>query len=98
MREIDRDDFTGNPSYQALANEFIEPPVRIKYQPVIVDGKRLGVYEIGDIPGGELMEVFTAPLRICVGNDLSGRRFGVQYSLFAKNLRAPACGKLRLLF
>ena len=48
MHEVDRDDFTGNPSYQALANEFIEPPIRLKYQPVIVDGKRLGIYEIGD--------------------------------------------------
>ena len=48
LREVDREDFTGNPSYQALANEFIEPPVRIKYQPVMVDGKRIGVYEIGD--------------------------------------------------
>jgi hypothetical protein len=48
MRQIDRDDFAGKPSYQALANEFIEPPLRIKYQPVTVDGHRLGVYEIGD--------------------------------------------------
>lgn len=54
--------------------------------------------KLGDIESGELMEIFTAPLRVCVGTDLSGRRFGVQYSLFAKNLRAPACGKLRLLF
>ena len=53
---------------------------------------------LGDIESGELMEAFTAPLRVCVGTDLSGRRFGVQYSLFAKNLRAPARGKLRLLF
>jgi hypothetical protein len=48
MQEIDRDDFSGKPSYQALANEFIEPPIRIKYQPVTVNGHRLGVYEIGD--------------------------------------------------
>ncbi len=48
VKEIDRDDFAGNPSYQALANEFIEPPVRIKYQPLRVDGHRLGVYEIAD--------------------------------------------------
>jgi len=54
--------------------------------------------KLGDIESGELMEIFTAPLRVCVGADLSGRRFGVQYSLFAKNLRAPAHGKLRLLF
>jgi hypothetical protein len=68
------------------------PSVSLSDDSVQVSGK------LGDIPSGELMEVFTAPLRICVGNDLSGRRFGVQYSLFAKNLRAPARGKLRLLF
>jgi len=54
--------------------------------------------KLGDIESGELMDIFTAPLRVCVGTDLTGRRFGVQYSLFAKNLRAPARGKLRLLF
>ena len=48
MQKVASDDFTGNPSYQALANEFIEPPIRIKYQPVIVDGVRLGVFEIAD--------------------------------------------------
>ena len=48
IHEIDREDFAGKPSYQALANEFIEPPIRLKYHSVTVDGKRLGVYEIGD--------------------------------------------------
>ncbi|MDX1509045.1 MAG: ATP-binding protein [Woeseiaceae bacterium] len=48
MHDIARDDFSGKPSYQALANEFIEPPIRLRYSPVVVDGKRLGVYEIGD--------------------------------------------------
>lgn len=54
--------------------------------------------KLGDIPPGEVIEVFDAPLRLCVGNDLKGRKFGIQYSLFAQNLRAPARGKLRLLF
>ena len=54
--------------------------------------------KLGDIPPGQVIEVFDAPLRLCVGNDLKGRKFGVQYSLFAQNLRAPASGKLRLLF
>jgi hypothetical protein len=45
---IDADDFSGKPSYQALANEYIEPPLRIRYQSVSVDGKRIGVFEIGD--------------------------------------------------
>lgn len=54
--------------------------------------------KLGDIPPGEVVEVFDSPLRLCIGNDLKGRKFGIQYSLFAQNLRAPARGKLRLLF
>ena len=45
---IERDDFTGKPSYVALAREFIEPPVRLRYESVIVDDARVGVFEIGD--------------------------------------------------
>jgi hypothetical protein len=68
------------------------PSVTLSDDSVQVSGR------LGDIPGGEVVEVFAAPLRLCVGNDLSGRRFGVKYSLFARNLRAPARGKLKLLF
>lgn len=45
---IDASDFAGKPSYQSLANEYIEPPVRIRYKPVSFDGTRVGVFEIGD--------------------------------------------------
>lgn len=45
---VDAEDFSGKPSYQSLANEFIEPPVRIRYKPVSFDGTRIGVFEIGD--------------------------------------------------
>ncbi len=45
---VDGRDFSGKPSYQTLANEYIEPPVRIRYKPVSFDGKRVGVFEIGD--------------------------------------------------
>ena len=45
---IDTEDFSGKPSYQSLANEFIEPPIRIRYKPVSFDGTRIGVFEIGD--------------------------------------------------
>ena len=45
---VDADDFSGKPSYQSLANEFIEPPIRIRYTPVSFDGIRIGVFEIGD--------------------------------------------------
>ena len=48
VHAVDADDFTGKPSYQSLANEYIEPPLRIRYKPVSVDGKRVGVYEIAD--------------------------------------------------
>ena len=45
---VDSEDFSGKPSYQSLANEFIEPPIRIRYKPVSFDGVRIGVFEIGD--------------------------------------------------
>ncbi len=45
---VDSDDFSGKPAYQSLANDHIEPPLRIRYQPVVVDGERMGVYEISD--------------------------------------------------
>jgi hypothetical protein len=45
---IDREDFSGKPSYQSLVTDYIEPPLRVKYQPVTVDGKRVGVYEIAE--------------------------------------------------
>ncbi|MDH4125112.1 MAG: ATP-binding protein [Gammaproteobacteria bacterium] len=50
-----------------------------------------------EIPAGELINVFTLPLRVCVGEALKGRRLGIQYKLLARNLRAPAAGTLRLL-
>ena len=45
---VDREDFSGKPAYQSLANEHIEPPLRIAYKPVTVDGERIGIFEIGD--------------------------------------------------
>ncbi len=54
--------------------------------------------KLEDIEPGEPTEVFELPMRICVGNELKGRKVGIQYSLFAQNLRTPATGKLRLLF
>ena len=62
------------------------------------DGSVQVSVKLGDIEPGEPTEVFNAPLRICVGTDLKGRRIGIQYSLFAQNLRTAAKGKLRLLF
>ena len=48
VRGIDPADFEGKPSYHALVNEFVEPPVRLRYHPVNLDGKTIGVFEIGD--------------------------------------------------
>ena len=48
LASVSRDDFSGKPPYQGLVTDFIEPPIRLKYHPVSVDGKRVGVFEIGD--------------------------------------------------
>ena len=55
-------------------------------------------HTLGEIPTNAPVNAFEVPLRVCVGSDLQGRKMGVQYSLFGSNLRAPATGKLRLLF
>ncbi len=68
------------------------PAVSVADDAVQISGK------LGDIPPGAFVDVFDVPLRLCVGRSLRGKRFGMQYSLFAQNLRAPAKGKLRLLF
>ena len=48
LASVTRDDFAGKPSYQGLVTDFVEPPIRLKYEPATVDGKRLGIFEIGD--------------------------------------------------
>ncbi len=53
---------------------------------------------LGEIQTSAPVNVFDIPLRFCVGSDLKGRRLGIRYSLFGRNLRSPAKGKLRLLF
>ena len=53
---------------------------------------------LGEIPIHAPVNAFEAPLRIGIGSDLKGRKMGIRYSLFGSNLRAPAKGKLRLLF
>ncbi len=62
------------------------------------DGSIHVVSKIGNIPVGEPVDVFVAPLRLCIGKDLSGKRFGIRYALHGQNLRAPAKGQLRLVF
>lgn len=67
------------------------PSVNLTDDSVHITGK------LGDIPPGDFIEVFDTPVRLCAGQDLRGRRFGIQYALFAQNLRAPAKGRLRLM-
>ncbi len=45
---VSSEDFSGTPSYQSIVTDFIEPPIRLKYHQTKVDGKRIGVFEIGD--------------------------------------------------
>ena len=45
---VSSEDFSGTPSYQSLVTDFIEPPIRLSYHKTKVDGKRIGVFEIGD--------------------------------------------------
>ena len=68
------------------------PGVRLKDDAVSV------TCSIGDIPPGAPIDVFATPLRICVGKELRGRRFGMRYALNAQNLRAPATGQLKIRF
>ena len=46
LTSVSREDFSGKPSYQGLVTDFIEPPIRLKYKPANVDGRRIGVFEI----------------------------------------------------
>jgi hypothetical protein len=54
--------------------------------------------QIGDIPVGQPIEVFSSALRVCIGPALNGRRFGIRYALQGRNLRSPVKGTLRLNF
>jgi hypothetical protein len=74
------------------------PAEQADYPAVVLrdDSVQISV-KLEDIPPGEPVNVFGVPLRICVGDRLKGRRLGIQYKLFAHNLRSPAKGKLRLI-
>ena len=48
LYSVDREDFSGKPAYQSLANDHIEPPIRIRYQPATIEGEYVGIFEIGD--------------------------------------------------
>jgi len=46
--DVDEREFSGKPAYQSLVAEFVEPPIRIEYQPLMLDEKRVGIFEIFD--------------------------------------------------
>ena len=48
LHSVPETNFSAKPSYQSLVMDFIEPPVRLRYKPVMVGEKRLGVFEIPD--------------------------------------------------
>lgn len=48
IQAVAEKDFNGKPDYAALARDFIEPALEIRHAPVLVDGKRVGVFEIGN--------------------------------------------------
>jgi len=69
------------------------------YPSVNVNNNRV---QVTCIPGTVLpnapLPAFSTPLRICVGSALAGRKIAIHYSLFGRNLRKPATGRLRLIF
>ena len=96
---VGRDDFTGKPSYLALAREFIEPPVRLRYESVIVDDTRVGVFEIGDCQDRPYMmrKDFSETLRRGDAYTRSGDRAvkmnrGQLQTLFEKKFRESVSG------
>ncbi len=52
---------------------------------------------LDEIEANATVQAFETPLRICIGNELKGRKVGIRYSLFGSNLRQPIKGRLRLL-
>lgn len=48
LHAVSDKDFSGKPPYRSLVSEHIEPPLKVRYKPLSVDGKRIGVFEIGD--------------------------------------------------
>ena len=53
---------------------------------------------LGDISADAPVRVFGTPLKICVGQELRGRKMEIRYSLQGSNLRKAVKGRLRLQF
>lgn len=82
----------GNLANRLAKDTAAYPTVRIEQKAIYV------THKIGDIPIGQPVAAFEAPLRVFAGPGLAGRRFGVRYALNGQNLRIPAKGTLRLDF
>ncbi|MEM9402636.1 MAG: ATP-binding protein [Pseudomonadota bacterium] len=50
LRGVPDTDFARSPSYVSLVADHIEPPLRIKYFPISLHDKQIGIVEIGDCP------------------------------------------------
>ena len=48
VHKVSEKDFLGKPAYVSLANDYIEPPLKMRYKPITIDGERVGVFEIGN--------------------------------------------------
>ena len=48
LSTVDKSDFSGKPAYPSLVAEFVEPMIKVQYQPVVTNGARVGVFEISD--------------------------------------------------
>jgi len=77
----------------------LDDATEVDYPTVSAGTKAINVAaSIGEIAPGEMVEIFGSPLRLCAEDSLAGRRIGIDYQLFAGNLREPVRGRLRLRF
>lgn len=45
-RDVPAADFSGDPPYVKLVGEYVEPALRLRYEPATINGVRVGVFEI----------------------------------------------------
>ena len=71
LHSVPAEDFTGKPSYQSLVADFVEPPIRVRYKPMSIEGKRIkkycGVIAGEAILGANLFKDLFAGIRDLVG-------------------------------
>jgi hypothetical protein len=90
-----------SPPRRQVEDRFVTrtPDEIANYPAVVIKDDAINITaKIGDIPVGEPVDVFASPLLLCIGSELSDRRFGMRYQLHGQNLRAPASGQLKLTF